>query len=118
MVVTIRDYDALVQDKPRVTQPNVYDNGKRIVSVWDWADDSKTYILNHFIWKVRLQTLNRELNRLPANMFFRFLNTALKLLGRFGSELNRGSVKFLIAYQAGGNEFHCPAQKSGLSHID
>jgi len=50
LVVTTRDYDALVQDKPCVTQPNVYDNGKRIVfQVWDWEDDSKTYILNHFI---------------------------------------------------------------------
>lgn len=50
LVVTIRDYDALLQEKPHATQPKVFDNGKRIAfQVWDWADDSKTYTVNQFI---------------------------------------------------------------------
>ncbi|WP_018759432.1 class I SAM-dependent DNA methyltransferase [Paenibacillus terrigena] len=50
LIVTIRDYDALVQEKLTITQPRVFDEGKRIVfQVWDWADDGKTYTINHYI---------------------------------------------------------------------
>ncbi|WNQ10804.1 methyltransferase domain-containing protein [Paenibacillus aurantius] len=50
LVVSIRDYDGLLQEKPRATKPNVFDNGKRIAfQVWDWADDSKTYTVNLFV---------------------------------------------------------------------
>lgn len=50
LVATIRDYDTLVHDKPRATQPNVFDGGKRIAfQVWDWADGTHTYMGNQFI---------------------------------------------------------------------
>jgi len=50
LVISIRDYDALLYDKPRTTQPSVFDNGKRITfQVWDWLDDSKTYTVNQFM---------------------------------------------------------------------
>ncbi|MCL6602977.1 MAG: class I SAM-dependent methyltransferase [Paenibacillus sp.] len=49
-LITMRDYDELVKEKPKATEPRVLDNGKRIVfQVWDWADDAKTYQTNHFI---------------------------------------------------------------------
>ncbi|QHT62863.1 class I SAM-dependent methyltransferase [Paenibacillus lycopersici] len=50
LLVTIRDYDELLKEKPRATEPRVFEKGKRIVfQVWDWADDAKTYQTNHFI---------------------------------------------------------------------
>lgn len=50
LVVTMRDYDVLLQSNPTAMQPNVFDKGKRIVfQVWDWADDFKTYTVNHFV---------------------------------------------------------------------
>ena len=50
MVATIRDYDTLLHDKPRATQPNVFNSGKRITfQVWDWADGSDIYMVNQFI---------------------------------------------------------------------
>ncbi|REE87452.1 methyltransferase family protein [Paenibacillus taihuensis] len=50
LLLTIRDYDELLKEKPRATEPRVFDQGKRIVfQVWDWADDARTYQTNHFI---------------------------------------------------------------------
>ncbi|GLX67305.1 class I SAM-dependent DNA methyltransferase [Paenibacillus glycanilyticus] len=50
LLLTMRDYDELVITKPRATEPRVFDKGQRIVfQVWDWADDSKTYLTNHFL---------------------------------------------------------------------
>ncbi|MBM7568818.1 class I SAM-dependent methyltransferase [Paenibacillus sacheonensis] len=50
LLLTMRDYDMLAQEKPGASQPRTFDNGKRIVfQVWDWADDAKTYRVNHFI---------------------------------------------------------------------
>jgi glycine/sarcosine N-methyltransferase len=49
-LITMRDYDELVKEKPRATEPRIFDKGKRIVfQVWDWADDAKTYQTNHFL---------------------------------------------------------------------
>ncbi|OBZ19223.1 methyltransferase type 11 [Bacillus sp. FJAT-27264] len=57
LLVTIRDYDALVKEKLTTTQPRVFDEGKRIVfQVWDWAGDGKTYTTNQFI----VQEINGE----------------------------------------------------------
>ncbi|MFC5651028.1 class I SAM-dependent methyltransferase [Paenibacillus solisilvae] len=61
LIITIRNYDDLIKDKPRSTEPRVYDKGKRIVfQIWDWAEDAKTYWTNQFIlqeidgeWKTR-----------------------------------------------------------------
>nr|WP_306812948.1 class I SAM-dependent methyltransferase [Paenibacillus soyae] len=50
LLLTIRDYNELAEEKPKATEPRIFDNGKRIVfQVWDWADDAKTYQTNHFV---------------------------------------------------------------------
>lgn len=54
LVVGIRDYDALVQERPRYTPPQFVDAaGPRSVlfQVWDWAADGTTYQLTMFILK-------------------------------------------------------------------
>ncbi|SDN67620.1 Methyltransferase domain-containing protein [Paenibacillus sp. yr247] len=57
LLITIRDYDSLVKEKPSATQPRVFDEGKRIVfQVWDWAGGGKTYTINQFI----MQEINGE----------------------------------------------------------
>lgn len=57
LLITIRDYNELVKEKPRATEPRIFENGKRIVfQVWDWADDSKTYQIHHFL----LQEVNGQ----------------------------------------------------------
>jgi 2-polyprenyl-3-methyl-5-hydroxy-6-metoxy-1,4-benzoquinol methylase len=51
-LASIRDYDALVQQRPRTTTPKVIDDrtGRRVVlQVWDWAADGRTYLLQQFI---------------------------------------------------------------------
>jgi SAM-dependent methyltransferase len=52
LLLSIRDYDRLLLDRPRATLPAVTDDDQgRHVSfqVWDWADDEPTYRLSHFI---------------------------------------------------------------------
>jgi SAM-dependent methyltransferase len=54
LVASIRDYDALLQEKPRTTLPQVSDlDENRAISfqVWDWLGSGHTYALNHFIVK-------------------------------------------------------------------
>ncbi|MBP1964256.1 methyltransferase domain-containing protein [Paenibacillus aceris] len=52
LLITMRDYDELVKEKHRSTEPRVFDEGKRIVfQIWDWAEDSKTYLINHFLMR-------------------------------------------------------------------
>jgi 2-polyprenyl-3-methyl-5-hydroxy-6-metoxy-1,4-benzoquinol methylase len=61
VVVSIRDYDALLTTKPRMQEPAMYgaDGKRRIVhQVWDWVDE-RSYILHLYItqeldgaWKV------------------------------------------------------------------
>jgi len=53
-LASIRDYDQLLQEKPRATLPTAYEDnkGKRIVfQVWDWEKDNNIYTLEHFIVK-------------------------------------------------------------------
>jgi glycine/sarcosine N-methyltransferase len=50
LLISIRDYDHLIIEKPPATTPCVFDddNGRRIVfQVWDWAE--QTYTVNVFI---------------------------------------------------------------------
>jgi SAM-dependent methyltransferase len=50
LIASIRDYDALLQEKPQATPPRVYDSDstRRIIfQVWDWQGD--IYTLQHFI---------------------------------------------------------------------
>lgn len=54
LLVSIRDYNRLLAEKPRATLPAVTDNAQgRHVSfqVWDWDDSEPTYHLSHFILK-------------------------------------------------------------------
>lgn len=51
-LASMRDYDRLIAEKPRVQPPRIFDatEGRRIVfQVWDWADDGRTYVVHLFI---------------------------------------------------------------------
>jgi SAM-dependent methyltransferase len=50
-VASIRDYDALVQERPRSTPLKVFDNNERriVFQVWDWSADGRSYRLQQFI---------------------------------------------------------------------
>ncbi|GIO96066.1 hypothetical protein J14TS5_11520 [Paenibacillus lautus] len=50
LVLSIRDYDEILQNRQHATLPRVMDEGKRIVfQVWDWAEAGNHYITNQFI---------------------------------------------------------------------
>jgi SAM-dependent methyltransferase len=52
LVVSIRDYDDLIAQKPRAELPRVFDRpeGRQIAfQVWDWAENAPTYTLHQFI---------------------------------------------------------------------
>ncbi len=54
LLVSIRDYNRLLAEKPRTTLPTVTDSAQgRHVSfqVWDWDDSAPTYRLSHFMLK-------------------------------------------------------------------
>ncbi len=51
-LVSVRDYDALVAERPRSTVPRVFDDadGRRVAfQVWDWLDDGLAYTVTQFI---------------------------------------------------------------------
>ncbi len=53
-LASIRDYDRLLQDRPRSTQPQIVEtpDGRRIsFQVWDWLGDGRSYTLNHYTVK-------------------------------------------------------------------
>ncbi len=55
-LASIRDYDRLLEEKPRATQPQVIDSpeGRRIIfQVWDWAEDGHSYTFSLFIVRQR-----------------------------------------------------------------
>ena len=54
LLISIRDYDRIVREKPRVDLPRVFDSdeGRRIpFQVWDWDAAGIAYIVHHFIIK-------------------------------------------------------------------
>ncbi len=54
LLLSTRDYDALIADKPRLTSEHVQDrsDGRRIVfQVWDWANDGRRYRVHQFLIK-------------------------------------------------------------------
>lgn len=54
LMLSIRDYDVLIKEKPQVTPQTILDTpeGRRIsFQVWDWAEDGRTYELSHYILK-------------------------------------------------------------------
>lgn len=61
VIITIRDYDSLIRERPRATPPRIFDDGKRIVfQVWDWSDDGTTYTTRQFIVQDHLGTWKTE----------------------------------------------------------
>ncbi len=84
LLISIRDYDRLLANKPRSTPVAIHDSdaGHRIVfQVWDWHDDQPVYTMNHFILKntgegwhtTHRATVYRALQR---NELAKFLNDA------------------------------------------
>ena len=54
LLISLRDYDALVVDKPRFNNEHVQDmpDGRRIVfQLWDWADNGRQYRNTQFLIK-------------------------------------------------------------------
>lgn len=52
LLISIRDYDKIITEKPVTTTPRIIDDqmGRRIIfQVWDWAMEGRVYDLNHFI---------------------------------------------------------------------
>lgn len=82
LLVTIRDYDAMVIEKIITTHPNILDEGKRMTfQVYDWAEDGKTYTVKQFImreingeWKTKHNsTQYRALLREEINKVLRMI---------------------------------------------
>ncbi len=54
LLMSLRDYDALVVDRPRFNNEHVQErpDGRRVVfQLWDWADDGSHYHVNQFLLK-------------------------------------------------------------------
>lgn len=50
LLITMRNYDELLKEKPDSTPPKSLNEGNRIVfQLWDWKEDGRTYTLHHFI---------------------------------------------------------------------
>jgi SAM-dependent methyltransferase len=52
LLISMRDYDQALLDKPHTTAPVVYDEGdqRRVVfQVWDWSESGQTYTVTLFI---------------------------------------------------------------------
>jgi len=67
LLATIRDYDILLEERPRVTPPAVYDRdaGRSIVfQVWDWAEDGSQYDLTMYV--ISETDGDRDLRAYPA----------------------------------------------------
>lgn len=86
IVIGIRDYDALLSERPQFTPPQAIDRGEGrsvIFQLWDWAEDRSSYHVTLFMhkntrgaWSTRTHTatyraLKRdELDRLAAGVGF------------------------------------------------
>jgi hypothetical protein len=56
LIVSTRDYDALVKERPAGTIPRVFpdEQGRRVVfQLWDWDADGQTYELELFLLRER-----------------------------------------------------------------
>jgi 2-polyprenyl-3-methyl-5-hydroxy-6-metoxy-1,4-benzoquinol methylase len=61
VIITIRDYDSLIRERPHATQPRILDHGKRIVfQVWDWSEDGSTYTTRQFVLQDQLESWKTE----------------------------------------------------------
>lgn len=51
-LASIRDYDRILEERPRATTPSVIDSqeGRRVYfQVWDWEEDGLSYVFNLFL---------------------------------------------------------------------
>jgi len=74
LLLSMRDYDALIADKPRFNNQHAHDkpDGRRVVfQLWDWAVDGRRYKMNQF--------LIREIN---GRYDFKHFHTELRALQR------------------------------------
>jgi len=56
LLISLRDYDRLVAERPRVTPPSVVDAGdetRLVFQLWDWAADGGSYRLQLVILRLR-----------------------------------------------------------------
>lgn len=75
LLLSVRDYDALAEEKPRFNNEHVQDrpDGRRVVfQVWDWERGGKAYVMHQFLlretdagfetnhFKTRLRALRRQ----------------------------------------------------------
>ncbi len=75
LLLSIRDYDTLVRERPRFNNEHVQDrdDGRRVVfQVWDWDDDGERYAMHQFLlrehdgdfkashFRTRLRALRRD----------------------------------------------------------
>ncbi len=55
LLLSFRDYDALINDQPRFNNEHVQDgsDGRRVVfQLWDWASDGRRYRIHQYLIKV------------------------------------------------------------------
>ena len=85
-MASIRDYDQILEDRPKSTLPQVFDDteGRRVVfQVWDWLDNGRNYMFHLFIlteshgkWRTSQYTtqyralLRRELDEILTSAGF------------------------------------------------
>ncbi|MCA1995273.1 MAG: hypothetical protein LDL41_24980 [Coleofasciculus sp. S288] len=85
LVVSIRDYDSLLEEKPRSTEPRIFDTpeGRRIVfQVWDWLEDGRIYQVHQFIIKqVRGEWNTAHYATLYRPLFRKELSQILQTVG-------------------------------------
>ncbi len=74
LLLSMRDYDALITDKPRFNNEHVQDkpDGRRVVfQLWDWASDGRRYKMNQFL-----------IREIDGSYDFKHFHTELRALRR------------------------------------
>lgn len=69
LLLSLRDYDALVADRPRFNNEHVQDrpDGRRIVfQLWDWAEDGHHYRVHQFL--IKGVERSYEINHFETNL--------------------------------------------------
>lgn len=69
LLLSVRDYDALVEDKPQFNNEHVQDrpDGRRVVfQVWDWETDGSGYLMHQFL--LRQTEAGFEANHLKTKL--------------------------------------------------
>jgi len=69
LLLSVRNYDAVVSDKPRFNNEHVQDkgDGRRIVfQVWDWEDDGRRYRIHQFL--IREEDGKYEINHFETKL--------------------------------------------------